>query len=174
WTAKASTPAARAWHGAALAAVDRTEEAREVLATALAESPRLAHSPTIAKGAVLTLSSKGADRSLVAAHPTPAVERALLEAASSPRYWLRWNAIAALDKLGVGDQVDRVHAYTLDLQHAGSCGTKMRAARELAKLGDARAIPALENAKVNGFPEAACNLKRVAEEALAALPRADG
>jgi len=174
WAAESQDAEARAWRGVALAAVDRVEEAREVLAGALSESPRLARSPAIAKGVVRTLDRKGADRSLVMANHTAAVDRALLEASSSKRYWLRWNAIAALEKLGGGDKVDRVQAWSLDLQHAGSCGTRVRAARELAKLGDPRAVPALEEAKEKGFPGAACNLKRAAEEALASLPRTNG
>ncbi|HWV39090.1 MAG TPA: hypothetical protein VN033_11540 [Vulgatibacter sp.] len=174
WVSESPDAEARAWRGAALAAVDRVEEAREALAAALAESPRLAHSPAIARGVVRTLDRKGADRSVVMANHTPAIERALLEAASSERYWLRWNAIAALEKLGLGDRVDRVQALSLDLRLAGSCGIRVRAARELAKLGDPRAVPALEEAKEKGFPGAACNLKRVAEEALASLPRHRG
>jgi len=174
WVAESPDAEARAWKGAALAGVDRLDEADELLAAALAESPRLARSPAIAKGLVRTLDRKGADRSAVMANRTSAVERALFEATTSPRYWLRWNAIAALEKMGGGDRVDRVQAYSLDLQHAGSCGTRVRAARELAKLGDARAVPALEEAKEKGYPGAACNLKRAAEEALAALPHGNG
>lgn len=170
WLAKSpDQPEPRAWRGRVLAESDRLAEARELLGAALAESPRLAHSSGVAQGMVRILDEKGADRSLILAHRTPVVEQALIDATSSPRYWMRWNAVHALEKFDLGDRVDRVSVYSLDLQHAGSCGTRVRAARELGKLGDLRAVPALEDAKAKGFPGAACNLKRAAGEALLTL-----
>jgi len=64
----------------------------------------------------------------------------LTEASRGERYWLRWNAIRALRKIGAGDRVDEGWAYILDLRFARSCGTRKRAARKLGEMGEQRAM----------------------------------
>jgi serine/threonine protein kinase len=75
----------------------------------------------------------------------------LVQAATDRRYWLRWNSIEALKQLGELGRVDKVLVYIADLKYAGSCNTRKRAARELAKLGDDRALEPLRKAQNRGF-----------------------
>src|SRR5690606_3664318 len=116
-----------------------------------------------------TLDRKDADRTLVVRNRTAAIDRALLEATRSVRYWERWNAARTLEKVGKGKRVDWVEVYLLDLQHAGSCGTRMRAARKLAELGDLRALEVLLAVRGTKNPEWACNLDAAIDEAVAEL-----
>ncbi|WP_157370388.1 hypothetical protein [Vulgatibacter incomptus] len=162
-------PEARAWQGRVLADLDRLDEARERLGQALEREPGLSSREGIARGLVRTLDESGADRALLLKHRSSALERALLEATLSERYWMRWNSVAVLEKYGLGDRVDRVGIRLLDLQHAGSCGTRIRAAQELGKLGDRRALPALRDAQEKGFPGAFCNLQSAARDAIALI-----
>jgi len=68
-----------------------------------------------------------------------------LDWVNSPHYWLRWNSVTVL-KAG-NFPVDMVNVYILDLQTAGNWRTRRDAAEKLGQLGDARAIPALEEAQ---------------------------
>lgn len=81
-----------------------------------------------------------------------------LEAADNPivhewladnQYWLRWNAVYIMEAAGI--PVDMVEVYILDLKFAGSASTRVEAAKKLGELGDARAIPALEEAEEKGL-----------------------
>jgi hypothetical protein len=80
-----------------------------------------------------------------------AVVDELVQAATDRRYWLRWNSIEALKQLGELGRVDKVLVYIADLKHAGSCNTRKRAAKELGKLGDDRALEPLRKAQERGF-----------------------
>ena len=105
-------------------------------------------------------------------HPSAAMDRALLAATHSIRYWERWNAVRALERMEKGDRIDWVEVYLLDLQHAGSCGTRVRAARKLAELGDPRAVEALLRVRGTEMPEWACNLDSAIDAAVARLGHA--
>ena len=167
-----SDPEAQAYRGRALALAGRLDEAQQALEQALSADPTLARVEGVARAAVRTLDRKDADRSLVLAHRSGAIDRALLEATRSIRYWERWNAARTLEKLGLGNRIDWVDVYLLDLQHAGSCGTRVRAARKLADLGDPRAIDALLAVRGTKMDEWACNLDTAIDEAVSQL-RAD-
>jgi hypothetical protein len=80
-----------------------------------------------------------------------AVVDELVQAATDRHYWLRWNSIEVLKQLGELGRVDKVLVYIADLKYAGSCNTRKRAAKELAKLGDDRAIEPLRKAQNRGF-----------------------
>ena len=75
----------------------------------------------------------------------------LVHAATDRRYWLRWNSIEVLKQLGELGRVDKVLVYIADLKYAGSCNTRKRAAQQLAKLGDDRALEPLRKAQDRGF-----------------------
>ncbi len=170
WLAKEPTdPQALAYRGRALAFAGQLDEAYAALGKALEREPDLARVEGVARAAVRTLDRREADRSLVIEHRTAAMERALLEATRSIRYWERWHAARTLEKLGHGSRIDWVEVYLLDAQHAGSCGTRMRAARELAKLGDPRAVEPLLQVRGTKHPEWACNLDQVIDQAVAQL-----
>lgn len=160
---------AQAYKGSALAFAGQLGEARLALRKALQADPSLADRETVARAAVRTLDERGADRSLVLENRTPAMERSLFAATRSIRYWERWNAVRSLEKLGLGEGIDWVEVYLLDLRHAGSCGTRMQAARKLAELGDPRAIETLLDVRGTKMPGWACNLDAVIDEAVAKL-----
>lgn len=174
WIRRHTTDArAHAWKGRILLAEGRLDEAKELLQGALELDPGLSRDPGVARGMVRLLDAKGADSSWVVRATSPAVEDALLEATRSVRYWQRWNAARTLERLDRGDEVDWVGLRLLDLRHAASCGTRLRAARQLAQIGrgDERVLPALREAKARGFPGGACNLEQVVDESIAALRR---
>ncbi len=75
----------------------------------------------------------------------------LVTAATDRRYWLRWNSIEALKQLEELDRVDKVLVYIADLKYAGSCNTRKKAARQLARLKDDRALEPLRQAQNRGF-----------------------
>ena len=62
-----------------------------------------------------------------------------------------------------------MEVHLLDLRHAGSCGTRIKAARKLAELGDPRAIETLLDVRGTRMPGWACNLDAVIDEAVAQL-----
>ena len=53
-----------------------------------------------------------------------------------------------MDRYQLGDKLDRIKAYTLDLQEEPSCEKRAEAVAKLRGMGDPRAIPALERAIV--------------------------
>ncbi len=65
------------------------------------------------------------------------------------QYWLRWNA-ARIKQLS-NTPIDSVNIYILDLQHAGSVRTRVRAAKTLGRFKDKRAIKPLKEAVARGF-----------------------
>jgi len=82
----------------------------------------------------------------------------LVQAATNRHYWLRWNSIEVLEQLKELGRVDKALVYITDLKYAGSCSTRKRAARELAKLKDERALGPLRQAQNKGFLENLCML----------------
>jgi len=73
---------------------------------------------------------------------------ALLKAASSRTITRRHAALVVMDRYQLGDKLDRIKAYTLDLQEEPSCEKRAEAVAKLRGMGDPRAIPALERAIV--------------------------
>lgn len=66
-------------------------------------------------------------------------------------YWLRWNSVNILQE--VGQKVDMVNVYILDLKYANSMRVRIRAANKLAEIKDKRAITALEEVARRGFSD---------------------
>ncbi len=75
------------------------------------------------------------------------IEDELVEGSRSSRYWVRWNAVRALEARGQPARIDYAGVYGLDLLHGSSCATRRAAAARLGALGDAGGLPALEHAK---------------------------
>ncbi len=59
----------------------------------------------------------------------------------------RQGAVAVVDELGLGGQVDRLQSYLLDLEQGASCSSRKDAVAKLRALGDKKAIPALRGAQ---------------------------
>jgi len=100
------------------------------------------------------LEKKRADEYLIniLAHQFRAADHRLIrEAVKDTRYWLRWNAVRVCE--AGGRSVDMVEVYMLDLAHAGSAQTRIRAVKKLGELGDRRAIPALKRARAKGLAD---------------------
>ena len=55
--------------------------------------------------------------------------------------------MSVADEVGLGDQVDRLGSYLLDLEHGGDCPARKEAVANLRALGDKKAIPALRKSR---------------------------
>jgi hypothetical protein len=78
----------------------------------------------------------------------------LIDLASSskvPRRRHRARRVA--DDVGLGDQVDRLGSYTLDLRQGETCAHRKEAVLKLRALRSKRAIPALREARKRSRPE---------------------
>ena len=72
----------------------------------------------------------------------------LIDLASSSKVSRRRHkAMSVADEVGLGDQVDRLGSYLLDLQHGESCLQRKEAVANLRALGNKKAIPALRKAR---------------------------
>ena len=77
-----------------------------------------------------------------------AVAVQLIELASSSKVSsIRHAAVRVADEVGLGDQVDLLASYTIDLQQGATCPERKAAVAKLRALGDKRAIPALRKAR---------------------------
>jgi hypothetical protein len=127
--------------------------AGQMARSALASDPTLARSPLAIDTLVMTLDSPDADESkriIVEWIGKPAT-KSLLRATRSRSYRMRWNAVDAIRRLGAAGSLDMVEIYSLDLTTATSCIVRRRAAYRLGQLGDARALPALQQAMGRGW-----------------------
>ncbi len=59
----------------------------------------------------------------------------------------RHKAVSVAEEVGVGDRIDRLGSYILDLQQGPSCADRKAGVAKLRALGDASAIPALRKAR---------------------------
>ncbi|MEM9196115.1 MAG: hypothetical protein AAGF12_43520, partial [Myxococcota bacterium] len=71
----------------------------------------------------------------------------------------RQKALAVANEVGLGERVDLLASYTLDLQQGKTCDDRKVAVAELRALGDRRAIPALRKARSR--PRGGLGRKRV-------------
>ncbi|MBW1876445.1 MAG: hypothetical protein JRI98_14010 [Deltaproteobacteria bacterium] len=72
----------------------------------------------------------------------------LIDLASSSKVSRRRHkAMSVADEVGLGDQVDRLGSYLLDLQHGESCLQRKEAVANLRALGNKKAIPPLRTAR---------------------------
>jgi len=125
----------------------------ELIQDAVIRQPDLLDYPSVRQTLVRTLDTRSGKKPIkfVVEVGGRAVIDELVQAATDRRYWLRWNSIEALTQLKELDRVDRVLVYIADLKYAGSCNTRKRAAQQLAKLKDERALEPLRKAQNRGF-----------------------
>jgi HEAT repeat protein len=125
----------------------------ELIQEAVKKQPSLLDYESVRQTLVRTLNTRSGKKPIkfILEVAGDAVVDELVQAATDRRYWLRWNSIEVLKQLGELGRVDKVLVYIADLKYAGSCNTRKRAARELAKLGDERALEPLRKAQNRGF-----------------------
>jgi tetratricopeptide (TPR) repeat protein len=75
-----------------------------------------------------------------------AAQDLLFKALTSPDIERRHAALRVMDAHKLGDALNRIQAYTLDLQEEETCERRAEAVAKLRAIGDPRAIPALERA----------------------------
>ena len=73
---------------------------------------------------------------------------ALLKAAVSQNLDRRHAVRPVIDRYKLGDSIDWVTAYSLDLEQEGTCGKRREAVMHLRALNSPKAVPALERAVV--------------------------
>lgn len=59
----------------------------------------------------------------------------------------RHKAVAVAEKVGLGDRIDRLSSYLLDLEHGATCADRKDAVAKLRALGNKKAIPDLRKAR---------------------------
>jgi hypothetical protein len=77
-------------------------------------------------------------------------------------YWVRWNAVRIMQRGGA--KVDLVPVVILDLDHAASARTRIKAVERLGEMNDRRAIPALLAVRDNRNHPAAATARTVLRE----------
>jgi len=82
-----------------------------------------------------------------ASDDTYAHDRLVEMASQHPSIYTRYHSFALAEKLGLGDRIDRLQSYLLDLEQSPKCEFRRRTVQKLRELGDKRAIPALEKAR---------------------------
>jgi hypothetical protein len=75
------------------------------------------------------------------------IDQPLTEGVGSDRFWIRWNAVRALEARGEAGRIDYADVYARDLAGGTDCATKRAAAAKLAELRDPRVLPRLEEAR---------------------------
>ncbi len=166
-------PRVRQAHALLQARPARVAEAEELLLAAVAAEPGLLEEPGVVSALVRCLDRRKPAR-LMELLAGPAGARAtapLLAATTAPRYYLRWNAVRTLERLGRLGEVDQAAVYLVDLESSEDCATRRRAARKLAELEDRRAIEPLRRARGRPFLENLC-MGGALDEALRALEAA--
>lgn len=76
-----------------------------------------------------------------------AEDRLVRMASSDNALRTRQHAVTVAEEVGLGDQIDRLGSYLLDLEQGESCAARKHAVAKLRALGDKKAIPALEAAQ---------------------------
>jgi serine/threonine protein kinase len=73
----------------------------------------------------------------------------------------RHTAMRVADEVGLGDRVDRLASYVLDLEQGETCPIRKEAVGKLRALGDTKAIPALRKARKRIRTEGALMKRKV-------------
>ncbi len=153
-------PAGQALRARALLMQDKADvnQAADLLHEAISKNASLARHKPVVMDLVECLNRSNADETMtllqekIGDFSVPY----LVTATRSDRYWLRWNSIHLLEKMGESDEVDMAFAYIQDLRFAGSCSTRKQAAKKLAQIKDQRALTHLRKAKEKNFFENLC------------------
>jgi class 3 adenylate cyclase len=148
----------------------RVSEAGELLVAAVEAAPALLSDPGVLQDLVRCLDRQRPAQimELLAERAGSGALEPLVAATTAPRYYLRWNAVRTLERLGKLGEVDQVAVYLTDLERSEECATRKRAARKLAELGDRRAIEPLRRARQRPLWENLC-MGGALEEALRGL-----
>jgi tRNA A-37 threonylcarbamoyl transferase component Bud32 len=129
------------------------ERGTALLQEALKKRPDLLDYPSVRKTLVGTLNVRNGKKAIdfLVKQAGREVVDELVQAATDRRYWLRWNSIEVLKQFKELGRVDKALVYIADLKYAASCSTRKRAAQQLAKLKDRRALEPLRQAQNRGF-----------------------
>ena len=76
-----------------------------------------------------------------------AADRLVSMASSDEVLRRRQHAVTVADEVGLGDRIDRLGSYLLDVEQGETCFDRKDAVAKLRALGDKKAIPALEGAQ---------------------------
>jgi serine/threonine protein kinase len=102
---------------------------------------------------------------LLAARSPPDVDSIVTYAARGKLVDGRHRAVMLAEREGIGDRIDRIESWTLDLQQASTCEERKEAIERLADKGDRRALAALKRARA---------IKCVERQATDAIARIEG
>lgn len=136
-----------ALQGYVAAARNQWPEAMVAFKKALGLDPDLQHQDRMADDIVDGLGRMKNDATaLLVAYPSDEAVSALKTRVSRPGYWGRQAAVQALTKMGRGAEVDPLELAIKDLQDAPKCSQRLEAVKQLRKLKNKRALPALKAA----------------------------
>jgi serine/threonine protein kinase len=150
----AADPLAQLVYGHALSATRANKKALAAYELALAMSPGLEADHALRANLEVMTEDKdpvavaGAFELLLDRTKVEGVKERLLAAAVDPDMDRRWAVIPIIEKRDLGQTVDWMLVYGLDLEQGDTCERRKKAVARLRALGDARAIPALERALV--------------------------
>ena len=143
--------------GHAQASAQRSIQALIAYDKAVSLQPKLAQDKLMRTNVELILDKKApgvADAAieflgtLVSAANDGAAADQLVDLASSSKVSRRRHkAMSVADEVGLGDRVDRLGSYLLDLEHGESCLQRKGAVAQLRALGNKKAIPPLRRAR---------------------------
>ncbi|MBW2190302.1 MAG: serine/threonine protein kinase [Deltaproteobacteria bacterium] len=145
------------FRGHELTSADRNLEALSAYENAISLEPELAANRRM-RNNVEKMLAKRSPRVVDAAldflgklvsetHDWAAADQLVDLASSSKSRQKRHKAMSIASEVGLGDQVDRLGSYLLDLRRGESCGARKDAVANLRALGDKKAIPALRKAR---------------------------
>ncbi len=145
-------------------------QAAKLLKAACEKDLRLLTDERVIEDLVACLNRPSAEETIdfIAQRAGAAAVPALRQGAADRRYYLRWNSVRALQKLGREDEVDVVQLYILDLEYGDACSLRKAAARKLAELKDPRALEPLRRATQRSVLDNLCMFGAL-EEAYAAI-----
>jgi tetratricopeptide (TPR) repeat protein len=171
--------------GHAYAAAGRERDALHAYQRALELEPGLTADRELAANLMVMLHGKSTELAVDAADllvgrlaSEEAAERLAAIASQGPSIEVRHQAMTLAEKHGLADRIDRVASFALDLEQGARCVDRLKAVARLRALGDRRAIPHLDKARIRrsstpkwkGLNVNAC-LEEDAEAAIAFLSR---
>jgi class 3 adenylate cyclase len=166
------TPLGKTWQAHVLLAYPKPDASRagRLLIAAVESDETLLNEGRVVEDLISSLDRSGAQAVMdfIADNLGKTAVPKLVEASRHRRYWLRWNSIRLLKRIGALEQVDQGFAYIQDLRYAGSCSTRKAAARKLAELKDRRALEYLHLAQKKSFLDNLC-MGSTLEDAIRAI-----